>query len=335
MIINFWENIKFANPQAFYLLAIPIIMLLYFAIKHNQVFPAFTLSSLQAFVKQKTSWKIWLLNSLFLFRIATICLVIIVLARPQSSLKEENIFSEGIDIVIALDISGSMLAQDFKPDRLEAAKKLSAEFVEGRPNDRIGFVVFAGESYTQCPVTTDHAILRKMINEVKEGIIEDGTAIGMGLATAVNRIKDSKSKTKVIILLTDGVNNSGFIDPISAADLAIQKNIRIYTIGVGTIGMAPFPFKVGNRIQIQNIEVEIDEALMKKIAANTGGLYFRATNNQGLKNIFDEIDTLEKSKIEVSSVQRVSEEFLPFAFLALLFFMLEWICKYFIIKSIL
>jgi Ca-activated chloride channel homolog len=331
---EFWKHIKFANPEAFYLLALPALMLLYYAWRYNSSFPKFKLSSLQGVAHVKSGWKVWLKQSLFLFRIAALCLLIVCLARPQSSMKEDNVITEGIDIVMSLDVSGSMLAKDFKPDRLEAAKSLSVEFVEGRPTDRIGFVVFAGESFTQCPITTDHAVLKKLISEVKDGLIEDGTAIGMGLATAVNRLQDSEAKSKVIILLTDGVSNAGFIDPLTAADLAIQNNIRVYTVGVGTRGMAPYPFKYGNRTVYQDVEVQIDEELMKKIAAATGGLYFRATNNQSLKSIFDEIDTLEKSKIEVASVQRVSEEFLPFALFAALFLLLEMLLKYSVLRSV-
>lgn len=333
-MVAFWKHIKFANPQAFYLLILILLMVLYYVWRNNKRFPTLTLSTLEGLKNLKSNWKGILKQSLLVFRVITLCLLTICLARPQSSLKEQNITSEGIDIVISLDISGSMLARDFKPDRLQAAKKLSTEFIEGRPNDRIGFVVFAGESFTQCPITTDHAVLKKLVSEVKDGIIEDGTAIGMGLATAVNRLQDSEAKSKVIILMTDGVNNAGFIDPITASDLAIQNNIRVYTIAVGTNGPVPFPYKVGNRTVIDQVEMPIDEVLLKKIAASTGGLYYRATNNQSLKKIFEEIDTLEKSKIEVSSVQRVAEEFLPFALLAALFLLVDIILRYSILKSI-
>lgn len=333
-MIAFWKNIKFANPEAFYLLIIPVLMMAYYAWRNNKRYATFTFSTLKGISNVKSNWKTILKQSMIVFRVAALCLLVICLARPQSSLKEENITSEGIDIVVSLDVSGSMLARDFKPDRLEAAKKLSVEFIEGRPNDRIGFVVFAGESFTQCPITTDHTVLKKLVSEVKDGIIEDGTAIGMGLATAVNRLQQSEAKSKVIILMTDGVNNAGFIDPVTATDLAIQNNIRVYTIGVGSKGMAPYPFKYGNKTVFQNVEVKIDEDLMKKIAASTGGLYYRATNNQSLKKIFEEIDTLEKSKIEVSSVQRVGEEFLPFAIAAITLLLVEMLLRYTVIKSI-
>jgi Ca-activated chloride channel homolog len=333
-MMEFLRHIKFANPQAFFLLAIPALMVVYYAFYYNRRFASFKISSLQSVSALSSNWKAALKQWLFLFRIVSLCLLITALARPQTSMKEENVTTEGIDIVLSLDISGSMLAKDFQPDRLQAAKKLSIEFVEGRPNDRIGFVVFAGESFTQCPITTDHAVLKKSISEVRDGMVEDGTAIGMGLATAVNRLKDSKAKSKVVILLTDGVNNAGFVDPLTATDLAIQENVRVYTVGVGTRGMAPYPFKVGNRTVYQDVEVQIDEELLQKIAASTGGLYFRATNNQALKKVFEEIDTLEKSKIEVASVQRLSEEFLPFAILAALFLLAEVLLRWTIVRSV-
>ncbi len=333
-MLEYLKHIKFANPQAFFLLIIPVLMLLYYAWQSNRRFPLFKISTLQGLKHLGTTWKAILKEYLFLFRIVALCLLIMALARPQSSMKETNVTTEGIDIVMALDVSGSMLAKDFQPDRLEAAKNISIEFISGRPNDRIGFVVFAGESFTQCPITTDHAVLKKLISEVKDGMIEDGTAIGMGLATAVTRLKESDSKSKVIILLTDGVNNAGFIDPMTAADIAIQFGVRVYTVGVGTRGKAPYPFRVGGRIVYQDVEVQIDEELMKKIAESTGGLYFRATNNQALKKIFEEIDTLEKSKIDIASVQRLSEEFLRFALLAGLFLLLEILLKWTVVRSI-
>jgi Ca-activated chloride channel family protein len=333
-MIELLRHIHFAHPKAFFLLVIPALMVVYYALFYHKSYASFKISSLKGVADMAVNWKIILKQWLFLFRIISLCLLITALARPQTAMKEQNITTEGIDIVISLDISGSMLARDFQPDRLEAAKKLSIEFVEGRPNDRIGFVVFAGESFTQCPITIDHAVLKKSIAEVRDGMIEDGTAIGMGLATAINRLRESEAKSKVIILLTDGVNNTGFIDPLTATDLAIQENVRVYTVGVGTKGMAPYPFKVGNRTVFQEVEVQIDEELLQKIAASTGGLYFRATNNQALKKVFNEIDMLEKSKIEVASVQRLSEEFLPFAILSALLLLAEVLLRWTIVKSI-
>ena len=256
------------------------------------------------------------------------------LARPQSTLQEENIISEGIDIVLAMDVSGSMLARDFEPNRLEAAKAVAGEFIAGRPNDRIGLVVFAGESFTQSPITVDHRVLQKLLDEIKDGLLEDGTAIGMGLATAVNRLKDSEAKSKVVILLTDGVNNSGFIDPVTATEAALQFGIRVYTIGVGTMGKAPYPFKQGNRTVYRDMEVNIDEELLQKISGMANGEYYRAIDNESLKGIYEEIDILEKSRIEVASISRVSEKFLPFVLLAGLLLLIEMLLRYTILRSI-
>ena len=242
--------------------------------------------------------------------------MIVALARPQTTSEGENISTEGIDIVLVTDVSGSMLAEDFRPNRIEAAKAVAAEFVDGRPNDRIGFVVFAGESFTQCPLTLDHAVVKELIAGVKSGLIEDGTAIGMGLATAVSRLKDSESKSKVIILLTDGVNNKGVIDPMTAAGIASTFGIRVYTVGVGTIGMAPYPVQTPLGTQYRNVPVEIDEELLKKIAVQTGGTYFRATDNDKLQLIYAEIDRLEKTKIEVTQFRRHKEDFYTAGFLA-------------------
>jgi len=245
-------------------------------------------------------------------------LLIVALARPQKALQEENIKSEGIDIVIATDVSGSMLARDFEPNRLEAAKKMGVEFVSDRNFDRIGLVVFAGESFTQCPITTDHKVVKKLFAEAKTGLMEDGTAIGMGLATAVSRLKDSKTESKVIILLTDGVNNSGFIDPMTAAETALQFGIKVYTIGVGTEGTAPFPQRTMFGTRLVNMKVEIDEELLIKIADKTKGKYFRAKDNESLKTIYKEIDELEKTEIDVTRIKRYNEVFYTFAKWALL-----------------
>jgi Ca-activated chloride channel family protein len=233
------------------------------------------------------------------------------------------VYSEGIDIVLALDISSSMLAEDFRPNRIGAAKTVADEFIAGRPNDRIGLVIFSGESFTQCPLTTDHAVLRNLLKEIKSGMIEDGTAIGMGLANAVNRLKDSKAKSRVIILLTDGVNNRGSIDPVTAAQVAQTYGVRVYTIGVGTRGQAPYPFKTPFGIQYQNVPVEIDENMLQQVASLTGGKYYRATDNKKLRAIYDEIDQLEKIKIEVKEYRRYTELFYGWVGLALAAFMLE------------
>jgi Ca-activated chloride channel family protein len=229
--------------------------------------------------------------------------------------------------MMAMDISGSMLARDFNPDRLEAAKNVATEFISGRPSDRIGLVIFSGESFTQCPLTTDHAVLINLMREMQSGMIEDGTAIGLGLATAVNRIKDSEAVSKVIILLTDGVNNRGAIAPITAAEIAQTMGVRVYTVGVGTKGMAPYPVQTAAGTRYQNMPVEIDEQTLRDIADMTGGEYFRATDNESLENIYKEIDKLEKSKIDVQEYSQKNEEYLPWAIVAVLLILIELVIK--------
>ena len=253
-----------------------------------------------------------------------------------SALSEKEISTQGIDIVLSLDISGSMLAKDFEPDRLEAAKKVAMNFIKERPNDRIGLVVFSGESFTQCPITIDHQVLLNLFKDIHSGMVEDGTAIGMGLATAVARLKESKSKTKVIILMTDGVNNMGYIDPYTSIQIAKTYGVRVYTIGVGKNGNAPYPVKDQNgKTFYQSFPVQIDEPLLRKIAQETGGNYFRATNNTSLKNIYNNIDKLEKSKIKISNYHRKSEQFHVFAFLALFCLLSEFILSKTYLKTIL
>jgi Ca-activated chloride channel family protein len=271
---------------------------------------------------------------LFAFRTAAVGLLIIVLARPQASNNYQDISTEGIDIVLTLDISGSMLARDFRPDRLEASKNVATEFISGRPYDRIGLVVFSGESFTQCPITTDHAVLINLMREIKSGMIEDGTAIGEGLATAVNRIKDSKAKSKVIILLTDGVNNRGIIAPMTAAEIAKTYGIRVYTIGVGTQGVAPYPVQTPFGIQYQDMEVEIDEAILQQIAQMTDGRYFRATDNEKLIQVYSEIDKMEKSRIDVRQFKVKEERFLLPAIIAFCLVILEMIVKNTLFKNL-
>ncbi|MBK7480261.1 MAG: VWA domain-containing protein [Bacteroidales bacterium] len=264
----------------------------------------------------------------------TVSLLIIVLARPQSTDRFQDVSTEGIDIILALDISGSMLARDFKPNRLEASKNVATEFISGRPYDRIGLVVFSGETFTQCPLTTDHAVLINLMREIESGMIEDGTAIGMGLANAVTRIKDSEAKSKVIILLTDGVNNRGEIAPATAAGIAKTFGIRVYTIGVGSMGMAPYPVQTPFGTQYQNMPVEIDEEILKEIAGSTGGRYFRATDNNKLVEVYSEIDKLEKSKIDVRQFTRKQEEYLPLAIIAFIFLTLEMLLRYTILRKL-
>lgn len=333
-IALYWHEITFDKPSAFILLVIPVLLIAYYLFMYRRLFSTFRLPTLSGVLKTGISFKTILKENLYILRILALVLLVMILARPKSTLKEENISSEGIDIVLVMDISGSMLARDFQPNRLEASKNVASEFIKDRPNDRIGLVVFAGESFTQCPITTDHYVLQDLLKDIKEGMIEDGTAIGMGLATAVNRLKDSQTKSKVVILLTDGINNSGSIDPITATDLATQFGIRVYTIGVGTIGMAPYPFQYGNRVVYQDVEVKIDEKLLQEIASATGGEYYRATDNESLKRIYEEIDTLEKSKVKVASIQRNKQEFFPLAAIALVLLGIELLLRYTLTRSI-
>ena len=332
--MSLFNNITFANPWFLLLLLIVPFLLFWQWKKYRQQYAELKLSSL-ASVKNNLSLKAKLRPFLNLLKILAFGSLIVAFARPQNALKEEKVTTEGIDIVIATDISGSMLARDFQPDRLEAAKNTAIEFVENRTNDRIGLVVFAGESFTQCPITSDHGVVKKLMSEVKSGLIEDGTAIGMGLATAVNRLKDNDSESKVIILLTDGVNNKGFIDPLTASETAKEFDIKVYTIGIGTKGKAPYPTKdIFGRVILQNMEVNIDEALLKDIAKKTGGKYFRATNNQSLEKIYGEIDELEKTEIEVTSIKRYKEVFHPYALFALVLLAFDLILRQTLFRGI-
>lgn len=313
-------NITFAHPYWFILIIIPILMIFWYIFKRNTVAPSLILSTAPILFKQKNNYKIVLKHLLFGLQIIALILIIIALARPQSSNNLQDIETEGIDIVLSLDVSGSMLARDFKPDRLEASKDIAAEFINNRPNDRIGLVIFSATSFTQCPLTTDHAALINLFKGVKYGFLEDGTAIGDGLSTAILRIKDSNAKSKVIILLTDGVNNSGSIDPITAAEIAKTYDIRVYTIGVGTLGQAPYPVQTPFGTQLQMMKVEIDEPVLKQIAQITGGKYFRATSNDKLRQIYNEIDKMEKTKILVHEYKKKKEEFYPFTLIASIIF---------------
>lgn len=276
---------EFANPKYFLLLVLLVPMILWYVFKEKQSHADLQFSSLRAFRGIRHAGRVWLRHLLFACKVLAIVFLVTALARPQSSNSWQTYSSEGIDIVLGLDISTSMLARDFTPDRLEAAKEVATKFILERPQDRIGLVVFAGESFTQCPLTTDQAVLVNLLREVQSGMIEDGTAIGLGLANAVNRLKDSPAKSKVVILLTDGVNNRGSIAPVTAAELAKTYGIRVYTIGVGTYGEAPYPVQTPFGIQLQNVPVEIDEAVLKQIASVTGGQYFRATDNDKLQQI--------------------------------------------------
>jgi len=328
------NNIDFANPGYLLLLVLIVPMIVWYIMKNNKSNAEIRISTISPFKNIKKSPKIYLRHVIFALRILAIIFLIIVMARPQSSHSWKETNTEGIDIVMAIDISSSMLAQDFKPNRLEAAKDVASSFVLGRENDRIGLVVFAGESFTQCPLTTDHAVLVNLFKDINSGMIEDGTAIGLGLANAVNRLKDSKSKSKVAILLTDGVNNKGEIAPETAAELANSYGIRVYTIGVGTKGQAPYPVQTAFGVKMQSMPVEIDEAVLRKIAELTDGKYFRAVDKSALKNIYKEIDKLEKTKIEVKNYSKKQEMFLLFGLIALFVLLCELVLRYTVLRII-
>ena len=276
----------------------------------------------------------YLMHLPFVFRMLAIAMIIVAIARPRSSESFEKTDTEGIDIVLTLDVSTSMLARDFTPDRINAAKDIAIEFISQRPNDRMGIVVFAGESFTQCPLTTDRATLINLMKDIETGLIEDGTAIGNGLATAVARLKDSKAKSRVIILLTDGVNNRGEISPLTASEIAKTFGIRVYTIGVGAMGMAPYPVMTPFGVDIQQVEVQIDEPLLQKIAEDTGGKYFRATDNTKLLEIYGEINKMEKNRVTVDSFPVYKELFMQYALIALCALLLEIIFRMFVIRRL-
>jgi Ca-activated chloride channel family protein len=325
---------SYANPQYLYLLLVIPVLAGWYFLRRNRDHAELQISTTEGFEGGKRSFRILLYHGMYFLRLLALIAMIFALARPQTSLSRQDITVEGIDLVIALDISGSMMAMDFKPDRLEASKEVAAEFIDGRPNDRIGLVVFSGESFTQCPMTIDHSVLKNLFADLKSGMIEDGTALGDGLATAVSRLKESQAVSKVIILLTDGVNNMGSIDPLSAAEIAKLYGIRIYTIGVGTTGMAPYPVQTPFGMTTQNMEVKIDEPLLKEISRMTDGRYFRATSNAKLREIYQEIDKLEKSKIDVTEFKRKKDEYIPLVLFALALIVLEGLLRYTVVRSI-
>ncbi len=329
-----WSHISFAHPWYFLLLLIIPFMIWWQLKKKKDTNPAMRLTTLEGITEVKPSWRVRLRPLLFVFRLVGIAALIIALARPQSSNVTENIDSEGIDIVLSIDVSGSMLAEDLKPNRIEAAKKVAADFIDGRQTDRVGLVIFSGESFTQVPITIDHQVLKEQLSKIKSGLLVDGTAIGMGLATGVDRLRASKAKSRVLILLTDGVNNTGLIDPSTALEIAKSYKVRVYTIGVGSKGTAPYPVQTPMGTQKQMMPVQIDEALLQKIAKETGGKYYRATSNTSLKAIYDEINKLEKTKIEVSSYKHYAELFFPWALTAIILLLLEHVLRYTIFRSI-
>lgn len=330
-----FKNIVFANPEFFWLLLLLPLMLLWYWYWNKKSQANVTFSTTIAFKKTK-SWSDALYHLLFVLRMIAIALIVVALARPQThSENAKTKITDGIDIVMAIDVSASMLSQDLKPNRFEALKKVASQFVKDRPNDRIGLVIYAGESYTKTPVTTDKSIILNALSEITYGQIEDGTAIGMGLATAVNRLKESKAKSRVIILLTDGVNNTGFIDPQTAAELAAEYGIKVYTVGIGTNGMAlsPYALNADGSIIYRMQQVDIDDPLMKKIAQVTKGRYFRATNNQKLQQIYDEINQMETTKIEEFKYTEVDEKFRWWVLVAGVLLLLEFVLKHTLLRN--
>lgn len=325
---------SFESPGFLFLLVlIPGLVVWYFYRRRKNT-ADLLVSSTGGFDRSFWNIRLVMIPGLFALRLLAIALLIVALARPQTSLSRQDISVEGIDLMMALDVSGSMMAMDFKPDRLEASKDLAIEFIDGRPNDRIGLVIFSGETFTQCPLTTEHSVLKNLFRDIHSGMIDDGTAIGDGLATAVNRLRGSKAISKVIILLTDGVSNMGALDPRSAAEIAKLYGIRIYTVGVGTIGKAPYPVQTPFGIQTQMVDVNIDEPLLMEIAKMTDGKYFRATNNAKLRAIYQEIDKLEKSKIDVTEFRKKKDEYIPLVLLAFALLGLEVLLRYLWLKNI-
>ena len=334
MIFLFFGNYNFLNPYWFLaLLVIPVMAVWYFSQREKR-YPNLNMPTLDAFTE--SSWRGKWRIALPILRMLTIASLVIAMARPQLTLKEEEITADGVDIVLVMDLSSSMLAQDFDPDRLEVSKKVASDFVDKRQYDRIGLVVFAGEAFTQCPLTTDHRVLKEFLASLECGILQDGTAIGMGLSTAVNRLKDSEAKSKIVILLTDGDNNAGYIKPMTAAEIAKELEVKVYTIGVGSRGSARAPIRRrSNGDYIFGLsEVKFDEALLEKISEMTGGRYNRATSRESLEKIYAEIDTLEKTKIEVTTIKRYSEEFYIFALIGIILLALEVLLRYTLFRTI-
>lgn len=324
-----------------YLCLIPLVIpyIVWYVRKHKTISPTLKVSSMVAFRGVKPTWKVWLTHAPFVLNIIIFVMACLALARPQTSNSWSNKSVEGIDIMLCMDVSTSMLAEDLKPNRVEAARNVALEFINGRPNDNIGLTIFAGEAYTQCPMTVDHAVLLNLLNGIdcnmtERGLIEDGTAIGMGLANAITRLKDSKAKSKVIILLTDGTNNRGDISPNTAADIAHSFGIRVYTIGVGTNGTAPYPMRVGGVTEYVNIPVEIDTKTLATIAGKTSGEFYRATNTEKLREVYQQIDQLERTKMNVKKYSKRYEAYQTFALIALLALILEALLRATILKRI-
>lgn len=330
------ENIEFLNKEFFWLLLLLPLAIVWYVFKHHKQTAELKMSTIQGFKNTSSFWSKFK-HVLFGLRLIALSLLILALARPRTvDVSTRTKTTSGIDIVMAIDVSASMLAKDLKPNRLDALKEVAADFINGRPSDRIGLVEYAGEAYTKTPITSDKSIVQRSLRDIKYNtIIETGTAIGMGLATSVNRLKDSRAKSKVIILLTDGVNNSGFIDPKIASELAVEYGIKVYTIGLGTNGIAlsPIGFNNNGTFRYGRAQVEIDEALLKEIAEETGGKYFRATNNDKLAQIYDEINKLEKTEIEEKKYYNYDEKYRPFVLLAGLLLLIELLLRNTIFRS--
>ncbi len=332
MFFNYLNNISFAEPQYFLLGLLIPVMIIWYVIKNSSTQAGIKVSSLKSFA-DLSSWKNTLRHLPFILRLLSIACIVTALARPQTKTDEQQAEGDGVDIVLCIDVSGSMTAQDFTPNRMEAAKKVAQNFIDSRLTDRIAIVIFSGESFTQCPLTTDKAVLKSAVDNIRNGLLEDGTAIGDGLATSVDRLRSSKSKSKVVILLTDGENNGGLIGPTNAKEIAKAFGIKVYTIGVGTEGYAPFPVRTELGVIMQQQKVTIDEKLLKEIAGETGGKYFRARDNLGLAHIYKEIDGLEKSKVEISTLTRYTEKFFPFVMVGLGLLLLEFLLRVTILKK--
>lgn len=331
MITEYLHTIHFTQPAFFGLLALIPLLVLWYIFKRRNLQASIKVSSLHA--NSVSNWKSTFRHVPFVLRLLALTSIIIALAKPQTSNQEQHAEGEGIDIILCIDVSGSMTAQDFAPNRLEAAKNVAVDFINHRPTDRIGIVIFSGESFTQCPLTTDRNMLIAAVRNIHNGLLEDGTAIGSGLSTSVDRLRTSKSKSKVVLLLTDGENNGGLIDPKTAKEIAKAFNVRVYTIGVGSEGYAPLPESTATGVVIQNEKVLIDEKLLTEIATETGGRYFRARDNESLSYIYRNIDALEKSKIEMISNIRFREKYFPFVAAAILFLLLEMMLNYTVFRK--
>jgi Ca-activated chloride channel family protein len=331
LIFDYFKDIEFSQPYLLVILGLIPVLVYYYIRTNNSNSASVSVSTTAA--EGLGSFKASLRHLPFIFRMLCIACLAAALANPQTKNQETHAEGEGIDIILCIDVSGSMTAQDLTPNRLEAAKNVAIDFVNRRVTDRIGIVIFSGESFTQCPLTTDHAVLISAIQNIHNGLLEDGTAIGSGLGTSVDRLRTSTSKSKIVVLLTDGENNGGLIDPKTAKEIAKRFGIKVYTIGVGTDGLAPQPVQTPVGVQMQSVKVSIDEPLLKEISSETGGQYFRAKDNAGLAGIYSTIDGLEKSKVEISTSTRFTNKFLPFAIGAAFFLLMEILLRYLVFRK--